>query len=72
MLMMALKVGHPVALLMLMVLEGFGLWDEAGPADAVGQEDGPASASGCGTRGFGLLMLMMMEGSGCGRPVWSY
>ena len=27
MLMMALKVGHPVALLMLMVLEGFGLWD---------------------------------------------
>ena len=61
MLMMALKVGHPVALLMLM----------AGPADAVGQEDGPASAWGCGTRGVGLLMLMMMEGSGCGRPVWS-
>ena len=111
MLMMALKVGHPVALLMLMVLEDFGLWDarldllmpwdrrmarlmlrgmwDTGGWSADAHDDGglrlwetsvvllmllmlegPADAHG-GTRGFGLLMLMMMEGSGCGRRVWS-
>ena len=47
---------------MLMMLESFGLWDTRWP--------GISHDAGCGN-GVGLLMLMMMEGSGCGRPVGS-